>query len=236
MEPVLRVSSLAKSYGDTTVLRDVSFVLERAAITLLMGRSGSGKSTLFKLLAALDRPNSGSIVLDGVDVTKLGDDALSDLRLRKLGLVFQSFNLLPDLTALENVRLPLDLAATRRKDAYIRACELLDLVGLSHRREARPNVLSGGEQQRVAIARALVNGPAVLLADEPTGNLDRKNAEMVYGLFRKVNLALGTTILIITHDEAAAAAFPDQLTIDEGLLVRQPLEISGVGQGPPRSA
>ena len=218
MAPILRVEALAKQYGDAAVLRGLSFALPRATITLLTGRSGSGKSTLFKLLAALDRPTSGSIVLDGVDITKLDDDELADLRLRRLGLVFQSFNLIPDLTAHHNVRLPLDLAGTPRAQANERAEELLRVVGLAERARSRPNILSGGEQQRVAVARALANNPAILLADEPTGNLDRKNAENIYALFAEINARLGTTVLIVTHDEAATRRFPRRLELEDGVL------------------
>lgn len=218
MRPVLQVEGLTKRYGSAAVVEDVSFQLPRGTVTLLTGRSGSGKSTIFRLVAALDRPTAGRIFLDGEDMTGLDDASLAELRLRRLGLVFQSFNLLPDLSARENVRLPLDLAGAPRKAADARAAELLSLVGLDARANARPALLSGGEQQRVAVARALVNQPALLLADEPTANLDRKSADMVFGLLQDVNRSLGTTMLIITHDEVAPSWFSRRLDLEEGRL------------------
>lgn len=220
MEPVLRVEGVTKRYGEVIVLDDVSFDLPRGRVTLLTGRSGSGKSTLFKLLAGLDVPTSGSIIVDGVDITTLDDHALSQIRLRRMGLVFQSFNLLPELSALENVRLPMDLAGVKRAEATARAGELLALVSVDHRAHARPNALSGGEQQRVALARALTNRPEIILADEPTGNLDRKNACNVLDVFREVNRALGTAILIVTHDDLAIQSFPDRFQLVEGSIMR----------------
>jgi ABC-type lipoprotein export system ATPase subunit len=220
VEPILRATGLTKRYGDATVLDAIDIELPARSVTLLTGRSGSGKSTLFKLLAAIDRPTSGKILLEGVDLTQLDDEDLSSVRLHRVGLVFQSFNLLSDLSAHENVRLPLDLAGEPRAAADARAKELLEVVGVAHRASARPQLLSGGEQQRVAVARALVNRPALLLADEPTGNLDRKNAEMVFELLRNVNEALGTAMLIITHDELARPWFPRRLVIEDGRFSR----------------
>lgn len=187
-------------------------------MTVLSGRSGSGKSTLFKLLAGLDRPTSGVIEIEGTDITRLDDGELADLRLCKLGLVFQSSNLLPTLTAFENVRLPMDFLGVRSSEAGQRTRDLLDVVGVTHRADARPNLLSGGEQQRVAIARALANRPALVIADEPTASLDRKTADVILDLLVEVNASLGTTILLISHDEVAHRRAARHMHIDDGKI------------------
>lgn len=218
MPDVLTVSNVRKAYGSVEVLRGVSFSLRRGSMTTLTGRSGSGKSTLFKLIAGLDHPTSGQILIEGVDNASMDDEAASDLRLRRLGLVFQSLNLLPDLSAAQNVRLPLDLAGVPRREADARVAELLTLVGLEHAASARPARLSGGEAQRAAIARALANRPALVLADEPTSALDRDNAENVLRLFDDLNRSLGATILIISHDPLAVSRARARLHIDDGVV------------------
>lgn len=225
MLDVLEVVDVRRSYGRAEVLRGVSFALKKGSITTLTGRSGSGKSTLFKLIAGLDKPTSGEVRIEGVDTAKLDDAAASHLRLARLGLVFQELNLLPDLTAAQNVRLPLDLAGVKRAEATARAGELLRLVGLDHAADARPARLSGGEAQRAAIARALANRPALLLADEPTSALDRENAENVLGLFDEVNRTLGTTVLLISHDPLAVARARTRLHIDDGVIGRPLVEV-----------
>jgi lipoprotein-releasing system ATP-binding protein len=217
--PAVETVALAKSYGETHVLRDVTFAVPRGAMLTITGRSGSGKSTLFKLLAGLDRPTSGRVVIDGTDISRMDDKALSDMRLRHVGLVFQTFNLLPDLTIAENVRLPMDIAGVPRKDAAARAHELLALLGLDARAERLPNVLSGGEAQRAAIARALANRPALLLADEPTGSLDEHNANHVLDAFEEINKALGASVLIVTHDDLVTHRFPAGYDMQDGRLV-----------------
>lgn len=222
MPPILEVRNVAKTYGRTPVLREVNFAVEAGSYTAVVGRSGSGKSTLFRIIAALERPDTGQVVIDGTPTASMDDDALSDLRLRRIGLVFQSYNLLPELSVLENVRLPLDLTGRKRKEADARANELLGLVHMTHAAKRPPSVLSGGEAQRVAVARALANDPAILLADEPTGSLDRKNAEGILDLFDALNHTLGTTILLVTHDPIAMARAHASLEMEDGLL-RPPL-------------
>ena len=216
MEIALEARAVSKRYGDVAVLDSVDIAVPQGTLALVTGRSGSGKSTLFKLLAGLDRPTSGHIYVEGRDIAALPDDEVSDLRLSRLGLVFQSFNLLPDLTVAENVRLPMDIAHLDRDQAHERVGELLELLGVDHRRDNLPHTLSGGEQQRVAIARALVMRPAIVLADEPTGNLDRKNAENVLAAFRSVNEQLRATVLIITHDPLAMELVEDHYHIEDG--------------------
>ncbi|MFA5862740.1 MAG: ABC transporter ATP-binding protein [Candidatus Thermoplasmatota archaeon] len=218
MENVLEVRGVSKSFGTTSILRDVHFTVPRGTIATVTGRSGSGKSTLFKLLAGLDRPTRGEILVEGSNIATLDDARMSDVRLRRIGLVFQSFNLLPDLTVLENVRLPMDIAGKPRREAKRRAEELLDLVHIAPLADKLPNVLSGGETQRTAIARALANDPAILLADEPTGSLDAANAENVLRVFEEINKELGTTVLVVTHDALAVGRFARSMTLADGAV------------------
>jgi putative ABC transport system ATP-binding protein len=185
-----------------------------------MGPSGSGKSTLLNIIGGLDRPSEGAVWIDGVDTGKLDDNALSRLRRTKIGFVFQFFNLLPTLTALENTALPLHLASVPRKQAFSRAAELLELIGLKDRQEHLPDELSGGEQQRVAMARALVLSPPLILADEPTGNLDSKNGQEILALFKSLRQQFGTTVVMATHDPRAAACCDRILLLQDGQLVR----------------
>ncbi|HVM44409.1 MAG TPA: ABC transporter ATP-binding protein [Candidatus Thermoplasmatota archaeon] len=216
MEPVVDVRGLWKAYGASVVLEDVDLSIDKGAMVAITGRSGSGKSTLFKLLAGLDRPTRGSIRIAGRDISQLSDEEMSELRLHRLGLVFQSFNLLPDLTVEANVRLPLDIAKVPRAAGRARAAQLLELLGIGVHGTKKPHQLSGGEQQRAAIARALANDPIILLADEPTGNLDRSNAENVLRAFDEVNERLGTTVMLITHDPLAIQHYPSRLELVDG--------------------
>ena len=218
MEPLLDVRGLSKRYGETPVLRDVSFDVARGALVGISGRSGSGKSTLFKLIAGLDHPDSGSIRVAGDEVAGLRDAAASEYRLRRVGLVFQAYNLLPDLTAAQNVALPLQLAGASRAARDARVVELLRLLDVAPLARRRPRDLSGGEQQRVAIARALANAPDLLLADEPTSSLDRSNAERVLAAFEDVNQTLGTTVLLVSHDEVVLERMPRRLHLDDGRM------------------
>lgn len=200
-----------------TILRGVSFDLERGEMVALIGPSGSGKSTLLGIAAALDRPSSGEVLLDGVDVTGLSERKLARLRSQKVGMVFQSYNLIPTLSALENVQLPLFVPG-RGSVAPARAEALLDEVGLGHRLAHRPSQLSGGEQQRVAVARALITDPALLVADEPTGNLDSETGEALVNLLLDLRERRGTSILLATHNPAVAARADRILSMRDGLL------------------
>jgi putative ABC transport system ATP-binding protein len=206
--PVAELVHVSKVYGsgDTEVraLDDLSLTVRQGDYLAVMGASGSGKSTAMNILGCLDRPSSGSYRLNGTDVDTLDDDELADLRNRQLGFVFQQFHLLPQLSAIDNVMLPMIYAGVPREERRRRAMETLDRVGLSHRLDNKPNQLSGGQQQRVALARAIINEPAMLLADEPTGALDSHTTEEVLSLFGDLN-AQGITILLVTHEHEVGA-------------------------------
>jgi len=205
------------STGTLTILHDIDFQLQPQESVAIVGASGSGKSTLLSILAGLDTPTSGTVLLAGQDLFKLDEDARAELRSRTVGFVFQSFQLLANLTALENVMLPLELMG--RDDARSTATEMLRRVGLGERLNRYPKVLSGGEQQRVALARAFVVRPAVLLADEPTGSLDFATGETVMQLMFEMNREAGTTLVLVTHDREIAARCDRQLRIEAGRLV-----------------
>jgi len=221
-QPAIDVRGVTKTYslGDVKVeaLRGVSFTIMKGEYVAIMGPSGSGKSTLMNTLGCLDRPTTGSYRLDGTDVSTLGDDALAAIRLKKLGFVFQGFNLLPRTSALKNVALPLFYAGLSSRRRHTIAAAQLAEVGLSDRADHKPSELSGGQQQRVAIARALVNDPAVLLADEPTGNLDSQTSEEIMGLFQHLNEG-GRTIIMVTHDEDVASHAKRIIRVRDGLIV-----------------
>ena len=202
------------------ILRGISFAIPRHAWIAIMGPSGSGKSTLLGILAGLDTPSSGQIVIDGVDVTHMDEGKLARFRNEKIGMVFQSFNLIPTLTALENVEVPLYASRSSERSTE-RAKRMLELVGLSDRLNHRPHQLSGGQQQRVAIARALVNEPSLLIADEPTGNLDTSTGEAILNLFAGLRRELGLTLVIATHDAAIAARVNGILHLVDGKLVEE---------------
>jgi putative ABC transport system ATP-binding protein len=209
------VSRTVQSGGaPLTILHPLDFFVPAGQSVAITGPSGSGKSTLLGLIAGLDAPSTGSILIDGVDITALDEDRLARLRGEKIGFVFQFFHLMPSLTARENVLVPMEIA--RRRDAGSRADALLDEVGLTGRGHHYPSQLSGGEQQRVAIARALANDPAILLADEPTGNLDSTNGRHVMDLLLAVNQARRTTLVLVTHDAALAALTEAQLALRDG--------------------
>ncbi|HXS34688.1 MAG TPA: ABC transporter ATP-binding protein [Solirubrobacterales bacterium] len=218
---VVVANDVSRRYGsgDAAVdaLVDVSTSFERSRFTAIMGPSGSGKSTLMHILAGLDKPTSGTIVLDGDEITSLDDGALTKLRRDKLGFVFQFFNLLPVLTAEENLVLPLSIAGRKPDSAWLD--QLVRTVGLEDRRTHRPSELSGGQQQRVAVARALVSKPAVVFADEPTGNLDSKASEDVLRLLRQSVDEFGQTVIMVTHDPAAAAHADRLITLRDGEIV-----------------
>ncbi|EXU80084.1 ABC transporter ATP-binding protein [Comamonas aquatica DA1877] len=219
--PVIEVEHLHKTVTDSTgaleILRDIHFSLQPRQTAAIVGASGSGKSTLLSMLAGLDTPTQGTVRLQGQDIFALDEDARAALRGQKMGFVFQSFQLLPNLTALENVMLPLELAGAR--SARQQASEMLQRVGLGQRLGHYPKLLSGGEQQRVALARAFVVQPAVLLADEPTGSLDFATGAAVMALMLSLNRELGTTLVLVTHDREIAAQCERTLTIEAGRLV-----------------
>ncbi len=230
MADVLRVDDVVKEFGDavvTRVLRGVGFALERGEFATLIGPSGSGKSTLLNLIGLLDRPTSGRIWIEGRDVSELDEAELTAFRGRTLGFVFQFHHLLPAFSALENVMLPSYAAEGSPTSAMrARAAELLSAVGLQNKLDARPNELSGGQQQRVAIARALAHDPALVLADEPTGNLDTESANEVFELMRRFHRERGTTFLIVTHDPRIAARSDRSVELVDGAVVYD---------GPPRA-
>ena len=202
-----------------TILHPLSLDIARGEFVAVVGPSGSGKSTLLGLIAGLDAPTSGSVSIDGVDITKLGEDRLARLRGEKIGFVFQLIHLIPSLTAFENVAVPMEIAGSR--DAKKRADGLLEEVGLTGRAHHYPSQLSGGEQQRVALARALANNPPILLADEPTGNLDTANGRLIMELVRDIHKARGTTIVLVTHDAELAALADARLIFRDGRVVER---------------
>jgi putative ABC transport system ATP-binding protein len=220
--PAIRVHDLSKDYQLASnvvhALRGVSVTVPRGEFLAVMGPSGSGKSTFMNLIGCLDRPTSGTYELDGVDVTRLSSRELADLRGNKLGFIFQGFNLLPRMDALENVMLPMVYGGVAARERRERALAALEAVGLSDRRHHRPNELSGGQQQRVAIARSLVNSPSVILADEPTGNLDSQTSIEIMGILQALN-KLGATIVVVTHEPDIARFCSRQVLFKDGLVV-----------------
>ena len=221
-DPIISVEHVFKSVTDSTgtldILRDIDFTLATRETAAIVGASGSGKSTLLSIIAGLDTPTRGTVRLAGQDLFAIDEDDRAALRAQKVGFVFQSFQLMGNLTALENVMLPLELAG--RRDSRKAAGEMLDRVGLAQRLGHYPKVLSGGEQQRVALARAFVVQPAVLLADEPTGSLDFATGETVMELMFELNRELGTTLVLVTHDPAIAARCEHLITIEAGQISR----------------
>lgn len=222
---IIDCEQITKSYDDgdlqVSVLENLNFRVEHGQSVSIVGASGSGKSTLLHLLGGLDKPTSGTVRLMGEDLSQLSQKAIGKLRNRYLGFVYQFHHLLPDFTALENVMMPLLIARKSRAEAEEKALAMLDKVGLKHRVLHRPGELSGGERQRAAIARSLVTHPACLLADEPTGNLDRRNAQNVLDMLLELQSELGASLVVVTHDDELATRFDHVMTMYDGKLVPQ---------------
>jgi putative ABC transport system ATP-binding protein len=231
---MIQLTNVSKSYGDSgavQALHNLSLTVEQGERVAVMGPSGSGKSTLLNLICGLDEPTSGSIKLEGIELAALDDDRRTRLRREKLGMIFQTFNLLPTLTALENVALPLRLQGMRRRETDERSLAMLERVGLKVRSHHRPDELSGGERQRVAIARALVFRPPILLGDEPTGNLDSATGEDILRLLDDLHREFNNTILLVTHNDLAAAFCDRILTLRDGQFVKE-VHTGRVGTAP----
>lgn len=228
LEAVVAAKDVSRRYGEgdasVEALRSVSVGFQPGTFTAVMGASGSGKSTLLHILAGLDKPTTGTVIIAGTDITRLGDRDLTLLRRDKVGFVFQFFNLLPMLTAEENITLPLSIGGKKTDRAFLQ--ELIETMGLADRRSHRPAQLSGGQQQRVAIARALISKPAVVFADEPTGNLDSRASEEVLALMRHAVDALGQTFIMVTHDPSAASVADRIVFLSDGQVVRDQVRSS----------
>ncbi len=216
---IIRANGIEKSFGDLKVLRGIDFQVDRSEVVSIMGASGAGKSTLLQILGTLSTPDSGSLEIDGTDVLNLNGKELSAFRNRRIGFVFQFHHLLPEFNALENVMIPAFIAGRSDKEAKTAAARLLDDMGLAGRMDHKPSELSGGEQQRVAIARALINGPAILFADEPSGNLDTKTKAEIHRLFFDLRQRYGQTVVIVTHDPELARMCDRSLFMRDGLFV-----------------
>lgn len=213
---MIELSNIYKSYGSLNVLQGVSLSVSRGEIVAIVGPSGAGKTTLLQIAGSLDRPDNGSVIYDGVDITTLKEKRLAEFRNRNIGFIFQFHELLPEFTALENVAIPGLIGGRRRREVTEEARNLLDILGLSDRLGHRPSELSGGEKQRVAIARALINSPRIVLADEPTGSLDSHNREEIHRIISDLCATRGQTFLIVTHDSTLAAIAHRVVNMDDG--------------------
>ena len=216
---MIDIKNITKSFGNLQVLKDINLHINKGEVVSIVGPSGAGKTTLLQIIGTLDKPDSGTICLDGIDVNKLSTRKLSDFRHQHIGFVFQVPQLLPEFTALENVMIPAYIAGKSNSEAKQRALELLEFMGLSDRANHKPAELSGGEKQRVAVARALVNKPAVILADEPSGSLDSKNKAELHQLFFDLRDKFGQTFVIVTHDEGLAAITDRTIHMKDGEIL-----------------
>jgi putative lipoprotein releasing system, ATP-binding protein len=225
---MIEIKGVTKSFGSLQVLKGIDLRIEKGEIVSIVGPSGAGKTTLLQILGTLDKPDSGSVVVDGTETSTLSTNKLSEFRNTHLGFVFQFHQLLPEFTAIENIMIPAYIAGMKPKEARSRAEELLSFMGLSDRATHKPNELSGGEKQRVAVARALMNNPAVILADEPSGSLDSKNKEELHKLFFELRDKFGQTFVIVTHDETLATLTDRTIHLKDGRIVGEDNESSAV--------
>ena len=216
---MIEVSNIRKSFGSLQVLKGIDLHIDRGEVVSIVGPSGAGKTTLLQIIGTLDRPDEGSVRVDGIDTTTLSQKALADFRNRHLGFVFQFHQLLPEFTALENIMIPAYIAGTSQKKAKEQARELLQFMGLTDRASHKPAELSGGEKQRIAVARALVNNPPVILADEPSGSLDSQNKQELHKLFFDLRDQFGQTFVIVTHDEQLATLTDRTIHLKDGVIV-----------------
>ena len=220
---MLQANAIKKSYGKLQILKGVDFEVDKGEIVTILGASGAGKSTLLHIIGSLDKPDSGQVILNGVNISRLSAKKLSAFRNQHIGFIFQFHHLLPEFTSLENVCIPAFIAKKAKKEAESRARELLDMLGLLHRADHKPSELSGGEQQRVAVARALINNPAIILADEPSGNLDSENAASLHKLFIELRNKFSQTFIIVTHNEDLAEMADRKVIMKDGQIINESL-------------
>lgn len=227
---MIKIQNITKSYGSLQVLKGIDLEINDGEIVSIVGPSGAGKTTLLQIMGTLDRPDTGQVYINDVDITRLGQNRLANFRNQNIGFVFQFHQLLPEFTALENIMIPAFIAGTSKSEARKRAMELLEFMGLTDRADHRPNELSGGEKQRVAVARALVNNPQVVFADEPSGSLDSQNKEELHQLFFQLRDRFHQTFVIVTHDEGLASITDRNIHIVDGVVETSPSHAHGRGE------